>query len=280
MTVGQALAAAARRLAEAGIESDRLDARLLLASVLGIEASANPDRSLSPRDLAVFDRLVDRRSAREPVSRVLGMREFWSLDFRLTDDTLDPRPDSETLVEAALAQFPPRPPRRVLDFGTGTGCLLLAVLSERPEWSGVGIDIAAGAVTAARVNADVLGLSSRARFETGDWDAGLTETFDLILSNPPYIPTADIDDLDPEVRRFDPRRALDGGSDGLAAYRALAPAILRRLAPDGRALLELGQGQGDSVAAIMAEARLVELERRKDLAGIERCLVIGRFRAP
>lgn len=278
MIIDEALALATRRLAEAGIDSARLDARLLLASVAGLSASAvllDPGRTLAADAEAAFGSLVERRCRREPVSRILGKREFWSLDFAVSLATLDPRPDSETVVEAVLAQFPPTPAKRVLDLGCGSGCLLLAVLSERPDWTGVGIDIAADAVAVSRTNARTLGLDSRARFETGDWDQGLTGPFDLILSNPPYIATGEIADLAPEVARFEPRRALDGGADGLDAYRQLAPALRRLLAPDGRAVLELGRGQADAVASIMVAAGLPEIERRRDLRGVERCLVLG-----
>jgi len=278
MIVEEALSRATRRLAEAGVETARLDARLLLASVDGMSASVvllDPGRVLAADAESAFDRLVDRRARREPVSRILGRREFWSLDFAISLATLDPRPDSETLVEAALAQFEPEPRRRVLDLGTGTGCLLLSVLSERPKWVGLGIDIAEEAVAVARANARTLELSERAHFQTGDWDKGLAGTFDLILSNPPYIPSSEIAGLSPEVASFDPLRALDGGTDGLDAYRALAPALLRLLAPQGRAVIELGKGQVAAIAGIMEAAGLRALERRQDLAGVERCLVLG-----
>lgn len=278
MIVEEALSRATRRLAEAGVETARLDARLLLASIDGMSASAvllDPGRVLAADVESAFDRLVDRRARREPVSRILGRREFWSLDFAISLATLDPRPDSETLVEAALTQFEPEPRRRVLDLGTGTGCLLLSVLSERPKWVGLGIDIADEAVAVARANARTLELSERAHFRTGDWDKGLVGTFDLILSNPPYIPSSEIAGLSPEVASFDPLRALDGGTDGLDAYRALAPALLRLLAPQGRAVIELGKGQVAAIAGIMEAVGLRALERRQDLAGVERCLVLG-----
>ena len=279
MIIDEALALATRRLAEAGVDSARLDARLLLASVAGMSASAvllDPGRTLSADAETAFDRLIDRRCQREPVSRILGKREFWSLDFAVSLATLDPRPDSETVVEAALAQFAAMPPRRVLDLGSGSGCLLLAVLSERADWTGLGVDIAEDAVAISRANARTLGLDARTRFVTGDWDKGLSGDFDLILSNPPYIASLEIPDLAPEVARFEPRRALDGGADGLDADRALAPAIARRLAPGGRAVLELGRGQADAVVAIMGAAGLAEIERRRDLRDVERCLVLGR----
>ncbi|MBM3548735.1 MAG: peptide chain release factor N(5)-glutamine methyltransferase [Alphaproteobacteria bacterium] len=279
MTIGEALALATKRLTEAGVETARLDARLLLASVAGMSASAvllEPDRVLAAETETVFNEFVDRRCRREPVSRIIGKREFWSLDFAITLSTLDPRPDSETLVEAALAQFDPDPPRRVLDLGSGTGCLLLAVLSERPRWTGIGIDIAEDAVAVGRANARTLDLTARAHFQKGDWGQGLTGPFDLILTNPPYIPSREIPGLAPEVSAYDPRRALDGGKDGLDAYRVLAPTIARLLAPEGRAVIELGKGLANAVAGLMSEAGLKELDRRQDLSSVERCLVVGK----
>lgn len=272
MTVGEALAAATKRLAAAGIDSARLDARVLLGQALGCAPSEVMLRLDEPVP-ATFEALLARRAAREPVSRILGRREFWSLDFALNAETLDPRPDSETLVAAARDAFPPARPCRVLDLGTGSGCLLLAVLSDRPRWSGLGIDLSQGAVAAARANAAALGFSDRARFRQGDWDDGLDELFDLVLSNPPYIPSGEIAGLAPEVARFDPLRALDGGPDGLDAYRRLAPIAARRLAANGRAIFEHGMGQGDAVAALMAEAGLVVVDRPRDLGGLARCVV-------
>jgi release factor glutamine methyltransferase len=274
MTVAEALAEASRRLSQAGIDSARLDARLLLAATLDVAAPEVPllaERILIPREAEAFAARIARRAAREPASRILGQREFWSLSFALGPDTLDPRPDSETVVEAALAQFGSEP-RRVLDLGTGTGCLLLAILSERPAWSGIGLDLAPGAVSVAQANAERLGLAGRARFRIGEWQDA-AESADLIVTNPPYVPSGEIADLDPEVERFEPRRALDGGADGLAAYRALAPVIAAHLQPGGRAVLEIGQGQGDRVAEVLFGAGLSVRERRRDLGGVERCLV-------
>jgi release factor glutamine methyltransferase len=276
MTVAEALSQASRRLAEAGVDNPRLDARLLLAASLGLPVADVPllgERLLAAHEEAAFESRIARRVAREPASRILGSREFWSLPFALGTDTLDPRPDSETLVEAALAQFGPEP-RRVLDLGTGSGCLLLAILSERPSWSGIGLDIAPGAIAVARDNAKRLGLAERARFETGDWQE-TAGAFDLIVANPPYIPSDEIASLAPEVGRYEPRRALDGGADGLDAYRSLAPVIAGHLQPDGRTVLEIGKGQGDHVAVILSAAGVNVRDRRRDLSGIERCLVAG-----
>jgi len=188
-----------------------------------------------------------------------------------------PRPETETLVEAALAAFGRGEPGRILDLGTGTGCLLLAALSEFPSATGLGVDIAPKAVEAARSNAERLGLSGRAAFAVSDWDAEVEGEFDLILSNPPYIPRREIAALDPEVRLHDPARALDGGEDGLSAYRRLALAAARRLTPSGLLIAELGAGQEADVALIMAEAALrVDGPARADLMGIPRALVVGR----
>lgn len=271
---------AVARLRAAGVESAVADARLLAEAALGLDRTAlltGGDRPVAAADQVRLAALIDRRAAREPVSRILGRRGFWTLDLALGPDTLDPRPDSETLVEAALAAFPdPAAPLRVLDLGTGTGCLLLAMLAERPRAWGVGVDLSPRAAAVARANAARNGLADRAAFLAGDWATALAGRFDLVLSNPPYIERAAIADLEPEVRAFDPPRALDGGPDGLDAYRALAAALPGLLAPGGVAVLELGQGQGTAVAALLTTAGLSIASRKCDLAGIERCLVARR----
>jgi len=276
---------AAARLAAAGVDTPDLDARLLIGQVLGLDATAfitAGDRRLSTDDQAQIDPVIDRRCAREPVSRILGRREFWSLSFTLGPETLDPRPDSETLVEAGLAALAERDhPWRVLDLGTGSGCLLLSVLSERPLASGIGVDLSASALSTASANAVALGLSGRCRFVRADWCAGIAHPlgpapFDLVLSNPPYIPTPDLGALELEVTRFDPHAALDGGEDGLSAYRALAPQLPDLLGSSGVAVIEIGQGQATDVCRLFGEAGLVIETIRRDLAGIERCLVVRR----
>lgn len=267
---------ATARLDAAGVEDARRDARLLLAEALGVEAHRlilEPETDVPPEAAARFAEFVTAREARTPVSRILGRREFWGLSFRLSPATLDPRPDSETLVEAVLKAFPDRAaPLRVLDFGTGTGCLLLAVLSEYPNATGLGIDKAAAAVATASTNADDLGLGVRAEFRTGDWGEGLAGTFDIILSNPPYIEAGVVPMLAPEVARHDPLLALAGGADGLDAYRRLLPDVARLLAPQGHAFLELGQGQAPDVAALALDRGLIQRALHTDLAGIARCL--------
>jgi release factor glutamine methyltransferase len=278
-TIGDAVARAAALLAEAGVAGARREARLLAALALEIDPAivlGYPERPLDARAGERFMALVARRAAREPLSRIGGMREFWSLSFALTRDTLDPRPDSETLVAAALDRLPDRhAPWRILDLGTGSGCLLLALLSELPQAFGVGLDLAPGAAAAARRNAAALGLSGRAGFVVGSWDAAIRGPVDVILANPPYIPSAAIDDLAPEVARYEPRRALDGGPDGLDAYRLLAPAVQRLLRPGGVGLVEIGERQAGAVTALMERAGLAVEEVRQDLAGIERCVVVA-----
>ncbi|MEO5373198.1 MAG: peptide chain release factor N(5)-glutamine methyltransferase [Alphaproteobacteria bacterium] len=280
-TVGVALSQASRLLAAAGVVSPRLDARLLAAHVLGLEPSEvalHPERPLSPSEEAALTAAVARRAAREPVSRIIARRGFWTLTLTVSPDTLDPRPDSETVVEAALEAVPRRnAPLAILDFGTGTGCLLLALLAELPRARGLGVDIAPGAVATARQNATRCGLAERARFEVGDWGHGLDGPFDLIVANPPYIPDAEIDGLAPEVACFEPRLALAGGVDGLAAYRALAPHLRRLLRPGGVAVLEVGAGQATPAGWIMEGEGLVLVGERADLSGTARCIVV---RAP
>ncbi|MGD9743646.1 MAG: peptide chain release factor N(5)-glutamine methyltransferase, partial [Dongiaceae bacterium] len=235
-----------------------------------------PEAPVEARAARGFAAALDRRLAREPVSRILGEREFWSLPFRLGAATLDPRPDSETLIAAVLARVVERSaPLRLLDLGTGTGCLLLALLSELPRARGIGIDLASSAVAVATENAMRLGLGRRALFRIGDWDRGLAGRFDIVVSNPPYIPHREIEALAPEVRRYDPRLALDGGADGLAGHRALAGLLPRRLTPRGIAAIELGAGQGPAAAAIYEAAGVALLDRVADLSETLRCLVLG-----
>jgi release factor glutamine methyltransferase len=280
MTIAEALRAAAARLAAAGMSEARLESRVLVGAAFGLAREAllaRGDQAARPEDLARLDDLVARRIGGEPTARLLGRQEFWSLDLGLGPETLIPRADSETIVEAALAAIADRAaPLRLLDFGTGSGCLLLALLSELPQATGLGIDASAATLAVAAANAERLGLAARAAFRLGDWGRGLSGPFDLIVSNPPYIRDGDIAGLAPEVARFEPRRALAGGDDGLACYRALAPDLARLLAPGGRAVLEIGQGQADEVEAILAAAGLTPAGRRADLAGIDRALSVTR----
>jgi release factor glutamine methyltransferase len=279
-TVASSLAEACGLLAAAAIEEPRREARLLLAAALAVDTAivlSHPERVLGQSEHARFARLLARRLAREPIARVLGRREFWSLDFALAPETLVPRPDSETVVEAALANISSRSAAlRLLDLGTGTGCLLLALLSELPASTGIGIDLVPNAAVMARRNAAALGLAGRSRFIAGSWGAAITGFFDVIVANPPYIETEAIADLAPEVAQYDPRIALDGGADGLDSYRALAPDLARLLSKTAIAVVELGAGQAEPVAAVMRQSELVVEQICRDLAGIERCLVLGR----
>ncbi|HEY0121993.1 MAG TPA: peptide chain release factor N(5)-glutamine methyltransferase, partial [Rhizobium sp.] len=219
-------------------------------------------------------RYRDRRLAREPVSRILGRREFWGLSFSVSEATLDPRPDSEVLVEEAIAALDGCANPRVLDLGTGTGCLLLAILSDIAGATGIGVDISPEAVSMARVNALQLGLEHKAAFHQGDWMDGLDERFDLVISNPPYIPCADIVGLEPEVRTFDPQAALDGGADGLDAYRLLADGLGRVLKSGGMAIIELGAGQAEAVSGLFLAAGLGIECIADDLGGVPRALIV------
>ncbi len=279
-TVGAFLCCAGQHLRAAAIETPRLEARLLLSLAMGCrtEDLLRDPRAPVPLDAAErFGALLRRRLEREPVARLLGAAEFWSLPFAVSPATLIPRADSETLIEAALAAFPRREAvLRILDLGTGTGCLLLAALSEFPGAAGVGVDSVPDAAALARRNAAALGLGGRAGFIAGSWGAALAAgRFDLVLSNPPYIQTGAIPDLAPEVSRHEPRSALDGGADGLGAYRALLPEVRRLLAPGGRAVVELGQGQRRAVEALAGESGLWALGCRADLGGVDRALVLA-----
>ncbi len=281
-TVAEALSAAAHELAGAGIDSPRLDARLLLAeayreseqTMTTVELLAHRERPIEPVVWQRFQALLGRRRRREPVSRILGRREFWSLPFMITADTLDPRPDSETLVEALLGEVQDKDRMlRILDLGAGTGCLLLALLSELPNATGLGLDISAAACDVARQNAQALDLDRRATFVLGNWGLEVEGRFNLIVTNPPYIPECDIDGLTPEVAVFDPRRALSGGSDGLASYRALIPGLRSLLTPDGSVALEIGFGQAEPVVGLLVDHGFSKTDIRRDLAGYPRCVL-------
>lgn len=268
-----ALAAAASRLAAAGIEQPLREARLLLGHALGWDQETLLRRRDECVEMSFFTALLARRLTHEPLARIVGQREFWGLAFGLSPATLVPRPDSETLIEAALAAFPCREAvRRVLDLGTGSGCLLLAALSEFPSASGLGIDRSASACRCAARNATALGFGARAAFLCADWATAISGRFDLVLCNPPYIKAGEIAGLASEVARFDPPLALDGGEDGLAAYRAVFAALPAVLTPQGAAILELGFGQLPEISRLAAAAGLTIAEARADLAGIPRAV--------
>jgi len=280
-TVGLWLDAAARRLADGGLERARAEARSLLALALDCEAAslfARPEAPLDAAAAKAADAALARRLAGEPLGRIAGRREFWSLDFMLGPEVLEPRADTETLVEAALARVDPKTPARLLDLGVGSGCILLSILSERPLAEGVGIDRSKGAAAVARANAAALGVGDRATFAVGDWGGALASgAFDLVVANPPYIARADRT-LQPDAATlgFDPPLALWGGDDGLDAYRAILPDLPRLLAPGGAALFEIGAGQADDVAALADRSGFRIREKRRDLAGRIRCLGLER----
>jgi release factor glutamine methyltransferase len=270
---------AEKKLSGIGIEKPRFEARILLAYVLEIkplDLISDPERNCSFEQTQQFETLVRRRVCREPISHLLGRREFWSLNFRVTKDVLDPRPDSETIVAEALKRFPiKRDPLSVLDIGVGSGCLLLSVLHERPLANGLGIDVSQAAIDIAITNASQMGLANRAEFKCMSWVSGIATKFDLILCNPPYIASSEIELLETEVRKYEPRLALDGGWDGLAAYRKIIPQLCRILNRTGLAIFELGLGQAGGVISLAEECGLTTLAQPKDLSGHTRCLVVG-----
>jgi release factor glutamine methyltransferase len=267
----------AERLAAAGVENARGEAWLLLAAETGLERAtlaAGAAPALSAEQEAALEALVRRRQGREPIAYILGAKEFWSLRFEVDPAVLIPRPETETVVEAVLKQIGETTAAlRILDLGTGSGCLLLALLSELPCATGLGVDDSRAALTVAKRNAERLGLAARAEFRQARWGAGLRERFDLIVSNPPYVAEAEWDRLQPEIRRFEPKAALVAGPDGLRSYRALAPDCARLLAAHGLCALEIGCGQGDAVAELLKRHGLHVIARHRDLAGIERCLL-------
>jgi release factor glutamine methyltransferase len=268
-----------RRLAAAGVAEPGLDARLLVGAALGLSREAmvaRPERVVSDDEKVAIEALVKRRAAREPVARILGTREFWSLDFTVTPATLEPRPDSETVIEAALDAIADRQaPLTVLDLGTGSGCLLLALLSEFPNAGGIGVDASADAINAASANAARLGFASRAQFVCDDWAQSLAGTFDCILANPPYIPSGDLAGLAPEIA-YDPHAALDGGPDGLSGIESVVDAIQRLLHPDGWAFVEIGAGQSDAAQRIAEQRELTVADVRADIGGIPRVMALIR----
>jgi release factor glutamine methyltransferase len=280
-TVRRALAA---RFRSAGVDSAELDARVLAGAVLGLDLTgliAAAARILTEEEAVRLEDVARRRMAGEPVARIVGVKEFWGLPLRLSTATLVPRPDTETVVEAALEVLKENPASRgelrIADLGTGSGAILLALLSELPNAFGIGTDISEAALRTARENARNLGLASRAAFVACDYAASLSRPFQLIVSNPPYIRSADIASLDAEVRDHDPQRALDGGADGLDAYRLIAPGAMRLLGPGGGLVVEVGHGQSGEVGGLMAAAGLtLTVAPKSDLAGIRRA-VTGRL---
>ncbi len=286
---GQTIEGARRELAvrlrSAGIESAELDARILTGAALGLDLTGLIRAARQPimaPEAARLEAFARRRLAGEPVARIVGVKEFWGLPFKLSADTLVPRPDTETVVELALemlrAMSRPDHPVRIADIGTGSGAILLALLSELPEAIGVGTDISPAALATASQNAAELGVQSRASFVACNYAAALSGGFDLIVSNPPYIRAADIAELDVEVRNHDPRRALDGGTDGLDAYRVLIPEAARLLRPAGVLVVEAGRGQSGDINGLMTAAGLTMVGApRADLGGISRAVACRKM---
>jgi release factor glutamine methyltransferase len=273
------LADAAQRLKRAGIDSGRLDARLLLRHAISADER---DDGLMPEEIDGeardrFQVLLARRLAREPVAYVVGIKEFWSLEFEVGKGALVPRPESELLIETLGKLFPDRARALgMLDLGVGTGCLLLSALSEFPNARGVGIERSLEAMHWARLNAAKLDLEARAEFRLADWRSGIAGSYDVILANPPYVATGELAALEPEVLRYEPLGALDGGRDGLESYRDLSSVLASLLSPRGLAFLEVGAGQSEGVAAILMGKGLRVEQIMPDLAGIPRCIVARR----
>ena len=275
MTVAEALRSATLRLRQAGIENAVGDARHLLANVMDIsrhELLLRRDILLTNEEQSDFESAVVHRSARRPVSQITGQRLFWGRAFKVTQDTLDPRPETECLIETALG----KPFTRVLDLGTGTGCILLTLLSERPGATGVGVDLSVAALTVANDNAGALGLADRADFRVSDWFADVGGDFDLVVSNPPYIAEKEMADLAPEVRDWEPHLALTPGADGLGAYRTIAAGLGDFLTENGRAIVEIGPSQGPAVTQIFHAAGFSQVEIFRDFDGRDRVLVVMR----
>ncbi len=267
------------RLKAAGIDSPSIDARLLLEAATGagrVDILTDPYRVLDADKIAALDVLIDRRVKREPVSRILGKKGFWKIMLNVTPDVLSPRPDTETLLDVVVRAFPPHRAFDMIDLGTGSGAILLAALMERAGARGVGTDISTEAIAVARENAANLDLDGRCTFIRTDWAAGFADdSFDLVVSNPPYIPTGDIPGLDPEVREHDPHLALDGGPDGLQPYRDLAPEIARILRPEGVFAVEIGWDQGAQVKALFEAAGFTGVKVVKDLGDRDRVVTNG-----
>jgi release factor glutamine methyltransferase len=276
-TLGSLLGEVASTLSRAGFAETRRAARRVVASTLELtpaELLSHSDQVLDQQQTGHVRLALDRLAKREPLSRILGRREFWGLEFELSADTFDPRPETETVVEAVLRRgFNRDASLRFLDLGTGTGCILVALLSEFSAAIGFGVDIAPGAVMTALRNAAALGLGERAHFLVGDWGTAISGRFDVIVSNPPYIASAALADLPPEVALYDPCLALDGGADGLGAYRSLVADLARLLEPGGVVAIEVGFSQAPAVAAMLQASGLAIEARERDLAGIARCVV-------
>ncbi len=273
-TLVQAWNGAKARLQAAGVDGPVIDARLLVEAAAGASRTdiiADPHRTLSEEQQATLEDFIARRERREPVSHILGRKGFWKIMLQVNANVLTPRPDTETVVELVLRDLPEGKPFSILDLGVGSGAILLAILAERPAGKGLGIDVSDEALAVARENAANLGLAGKVALLRGDWTRGLGDaSFDVVVSNPPYIRSAEIEALAPEVRDHEPRLALDGGADGLDAYRELAPEILRVLKPGGRFAVEIGFDQAAEVEALFEAAGAQGLATHKDLANRDR----------
>ena len=268
-----------QRLMMAGCDSPALDARIFVKKIFSLSDAdliAGEDRLASEDEQAALEAVVKRRLAGEPVSRILGAREFWGLLFTVTPAVLDPRPDTETIVQAAVQEMGANPPASILDLGTGSGCILISLLTEFPMARGTAVDVSPEALAVARMNAQALGVADRITFVEGRWFDSVTGSFDLIVSNPPYIPIQDIESLAPEVRNHDPILALAGGNDGYDAYRIIVKEIHPHLNPGGLCYLEVGFDQGENVARLAGESNLSVRRIIPDIAGIPRAVEITR----
>jgi release factor glutamine methyltransferase len=274
-TVGTLLAEGRGLLEGQGIDTAALDARLLLQMACGVTHEAivaEPRSRIGTEQATAYRLMIARRAAREPLSRIFGTREFYGRPFLLAPSVLDPRPDTETLIDAVIERFADRGPFRFLDLGTGSGNIALTILGELPNATAVATDLSPSALSVARANAARHGVLGRVGFLNANWFDAVEGLFDLLVSNPPYIPLSDIDRLEPEVRDHDPRSALDGGPDGLEAYRRITVGAKSRLAPGGCVMVEIGAGQEGDVGAIFAAAGFRLDAARNDLAGLPRCL--------
>lgn len=275
-TLGELLRQGASRLKEANIEGPVRDARRLLEFTTGYSSTqliADEYAEADEKTVSAFIKLIERRASGEPVSRILGKREFWGLSFNISPDVLDPRPDTETIVEVILQEWRDTD-KSVLDLGTGSGCILLSVLHEKQAAKGWGLDQSADALKIAKQNAEDLEIGQRAAFLQSDWFSALEKDhlFDIIVSNPPYIPTSDINMLDVDVQKFDPMSALDGGEDGLDDYRSIIAQAKNHMTENGLLVFEVGYNQADDVAELLRYSGFSDINYKKDLAGVKRCV--------
>jgi release factor glutamine methyltransferase len=280
MKIYEQIKQGAEQLNAAGIESSRLDARLLMQHVLQCSREAlllREEQTLLSEQQEAYFQLLEKRIAYQPISQITGKREFWGLEFYVTEDTLDPRPNSETLIEAVLRLRPEKSTHHnLLDLGTGTGCLLLSLLREYSQAGGVGVDKSKKALAVAKQNAYHLGLDKRVQWLNSNWTDGISQMFDIVITNPPYIPTETIKTLSADVRDHEPRLAIDGGKDGLDAYRLLAKQVPGVLKPGGLLAMECGVGQAEDIAAMFEIAGMQVNAIEQDLAGIDRVVVLTR----